>query len=315
MKNRFLFFVGLSALVVVGCGKKEGVVSAKHKIDKVIATENRWEEAEQIFAGDEYVAEQWVWDGRKVIRIDYRGDEQYSENFFYDGRKIISTTVPAYDLRNEFQYDGRKLDKIDVYKKEKLAATMTFAHNDDVIIEIVVKRVEVDSDMVWPMWSPMPLKMLVGKSVANTICSNEIMASDKRAFNQPKSSNSDVETHYRLSWDKDHKNVEKIEVNGNGINPYTIELKYDKKINPYAQLYANHEINESIFGLKMLSENNVTFIRMPFNNLGVIDFNYTYTYEDDYPATCNLTYNYVSLSATFDSVTVRIEQKEKFFYK
>lgn len=288
----------LVVLTTVGCGKKEGVVSTNHKIDHVMAVETIWQDTTLFYEGEEFVAEQWVWDGRKVIRIDYRGEYQYSENFFYDGRKIKSTTVPAYNLRSEFQYDGRKLEQIDVFKKDKLSATMAFVHDDNGVSEIVCSTFEVDSAMLWPMWVPKPIKMMVGESVAKNIGSNALK-----------------EVHYRLTWDENHKNVEKIDVSGNSIQSYSIKLTYDNKRNPYDQLFANHEINEPIFGFKMLSENNVKSIKMPYLNHGNVDFNYSYTYDGEYPSTCNLSYSYITLSDTFDSVMLKVEQKEKFFYK
>ena len=293
----FVLFL-LVALTVAGCGKKEGVVSTSQKIDHVMAVENIWQDTTRVFAGEEYVAEQWVWDGRKVIRIDYRGDYQYSENFFYDGRKMTSTTVPAYNLRSVFHYDGRELEKIDIFKKDKLSATMAFVHDDNGVSEIVCTTFEVDSSMMWPMWVPKPLKMIMGEIMAKNIGSKTLK-----------------EVHYRLNWDEKHKNVVKIDVNGSSINPYSIELSYDNKRNPYDQLFASHEMNEHIFGFKMLSENNVLSIKMPYENHGYLDFNYSYTYEGDYPSTCKLSYSYVTLSSTFDSVMMKVEQKESFFYK
>ena len=307
MKRYLLFFVVL--LLVVGCGKREGVVPSQKRIDKVLAVENRIQESDTIFAGEEYVSEQWIWDGRKVVRIDYRGENQYSENFFHDGKKIVRTTVPAYNLRSDFKYDGRKLARIEVFRRDKLTATMTFVHDDEGVREIVCRRIVADSDMLWPMWTPMPLRMLLGNGVAEAV-GRDVAAK----MTQTHSTKSDAEVHYALTWDKDHENVASIAVSGSVESPYVIALTYDDKKNPYDQLFANHELNETIFGFRMLSEHNVTSIRMPFNKNEEVVFRYSYTYDDDYPSSRKLDYKFVTRSVVSDSVTISVEKREKIIY-
>lgn len=308
MKTRYLIFFVITALVFSGCGEREGVVSSKQKIDRVMASETQYYDDEQVFSRNDYVEEQWTWDKKKVIRIDYRGESQYSENFFYDGRKIISTTVPAYDLKSEFEYDGRKLNKISFYIKESLSATMSFVRGEDNISAIVFHRYGVGSEKSLPAVASVPLVALVGTDVANIIGQDAArqMQSDFPA------AKSDQEVRYSLTWKND--NVERIDVSGLG-SPYTITLTYDDKNNPYDQLFAYHDIEDPIFGFKMLSKHNVTFIRMPFENKGTVDFKYAYTYDDDYPSSRKLTYNYVTLRGINDTVTVRVEKTEKYIYK
>lgn len=307
MKRFILSFVVV--LLVAGCGKREGVVPSQKRIDKVLAVENRIQESDTIFAGVEYVAEQWTWEGKKVIRIDYRGENQYSENFFHDGRKIVRTTVPAYYLRSEFKYEGRRLEQIEVFRRDKLSATMSFIHDDDGVNEIVCRRIVADSDMLWPMWTPMPLKVLLGNGVAEAI-GRDVAAQMK----QTRSMKSAAEVHYALTWDKDHESVVSIAVSGSVEKPYTITLSYDDKKNPYNQLFANHELNETIFGFRMLSEHNVTSIQKPFENNSEIDFRYSYTYDGDYPSSRKLNYKYLTRSVFSDSVTISVEKSEKYIY-
>lgn len=310
MKTKLLIIV-LIAIITVACGKREGVVPAKKKIDRVMAIENRYQDGEQIFAGTEYMEEQWTWDGKKVIRIDYRGENQYSENIYHDGRKIIRTTVPAYFVRSEFVYDGRKLNEIDVYMKERQVATLTFVHDDDGVREIVCRRNEPDSEMVWPMWAPMPLRVLVGSDVAQAIGRDAAsQLSSERCLTK-----SESEIHYALTWDNDHESVVRISVSGSVEKTYTIELTYDDKENPYDQLFTNHEINDPIFGFKMLSEHNVTSIRRPYENMGEVEFKYTYSYDGDYPMSRVLRYQYVTQTVESDSSVVRVEKTEKYYYK
>lgn len=309
IKSLFFCFLAV-AILFVACEKREGVVPSKKKIDKVMAIENRYQDSEQIFMGDEYVAEQWTWDGNKVIRIDYRGENQYQENFFYDGRKIIRTTVPAYNLRSEFTYDGRKLEKIDIYQYDNLAATMGFVHNDDGVSEIVYRCIVFDSDMKCNVFAPLPLRVLVGSDAAQTIGRDV-----EKQMLLNRSAKSASELHYSLTWDINHESVIGIAVSGNVETPYSISLTYDDKKNPYDQLFANHEFDESVFGFRMLSEHNVTSISMPFENRGVVDFKYSYTYEEDYPSTRNLTYSYFTMGVLFDTVTIRVEMNERYYYK
>ena len=261
------------------------------KIDQVMASEFRYEDDQLVYSLNEYVEQQWIWDGKKVIRVDYRDENQYSENFFYDGRKLIKTTVPAYNLVSEFSYDGSLLEKIEISRDGNSVATLEFIHAGKVLDEIVCHRSVADSDMVWPMWSRYALA---------PICETRSAAKGG------------VSVHYKLTWNDE--NVERIDVSSDGIDPYTILLTYDNKVNPYSQLFGNHEMNESIFGFKMLSENNITSIVMPYPKQGIVHFDYSYSYDGDYPSSRNLTYSYPSLSATFDSVTLRVEKNEKYTY-
>ena len=309
MKKRYLVYFFVAVLTAVGCGKKEGVVPSECKIDQVVASEERYQENELFYSTPEYVSEQWTWDDDAVIRIDYYLDNQYSEYFFYKRNRIICTRVPAYDLRTEFQYDGRRLEKVEVYRKDELAATMSFERDDRVMSEIVFRRIEADSNAEWPLWTPMPLRTVVGNDAAKAI-GLDVAKQMQCGHSTAKSGN---EVRYKLTWD--NGNVVRIDVSGNVENPYSISLSYDNKKNPYEQLYANHELNESIFGFKMLSEHNVTHIHMPYQNWGVTDFRYGYTYEGDYPLTRKLIFNYRTQSISFDSVTIRVEKTEKYVYK
>lgn len=304
-----LFIVALIVFSAAGCSKKEGVVPADQKLDRVVASEASYHDAEQVMNTGEYVEEQWTWDGKRVIRIDYRGENQYSENFFHDGRQIVRTTIPAYNIRSELSYDGRQLERIDIYRRDKLAVSMLFSHHDDRMTEIVCQYFEVDSDMQGPVWVPMPLGAIVGDEMSKMI-GDDVARQLKRVDIQGKALR---EVRYGLTWDGDD-NVVRIDVSG-AVESYAITLTYDNKNNPYDQLYAGHELNEPIFGFKMLSEHNVTSIRRPYDNHGTILFNYSYTYDDDYPASRKLTYSYRAMNALFDTITVRKEKTERYFYK
>ena len=196
-----------------------------------------------------------------------------------------------------------------MFRRDKLSATMSFIHDDDGVNEIVCRRIVADSDMLWPMWTPMPLKVLLGNGVAEAI-GRDVAAQMK----QTRSMKSAAEVHYALTWDKDHESVVSIAVSGSVEKPYTITLSYDDKKNPYNQLFANHELNETIFGFRMLSEHNVTSIQKPYENNSEIDFRYSYTYDGDYPSSRKLNYKYLTRSVSSDSVTIRVEKSEKYIY-
>lgn len=302
----------LSAVVILfaGCGKKEGAIDHRQKIDYVTAIENRYSGVENTlyYSTGEYTSEKWNWDGNEMYRIDYGGYNPYSENFYFDGRgRIMRTTVPAYRIRRDFFYDGRKLDKIECYVDDELFSNTSYLHGDGGLYEIVCTYYDTGEEKkksVCPIANP--LYVILGHEISDAV-SQEIC----RLSSSDKGSNSEVR--YKLSWNDNNLTYIQCVTNEGTVD---ISITYDDKRNPYRQLYGYRESDDELFGFKMMSENNILTIRMPYENRGMTLFSYDYLYDGKYPSQRRLSYSYEILNEnTWDSVTVTFEKVENFYYQ
>ena len=315
MKNYRIICVAASLCLLcslLSCGKKEGRVGHKERIDYIVATENIYYDGVLDFSTGEYVGEKWNWDGKELYRIDYGDKMPYSENIFYDKRnRIIRTTVPAYMIRNEFVYDGRMLDHIDCYKNDELFSRTSITHGDNVITSIVCQYfVAEPADTGIVAVAHNPLNAVLGHNVAKLFCCEQAR---KTLLDKKKGSKDVAVVEYDLSWSDD--NLTHITcVSSEGRKE--ISLSYDDKCNPYKQLYSYHDLNDGVCGFKMLSENNVTKVIMPYGVLDELVFTYKYEYDGDYPVARTLTYSFPVIDdATWDSVIAKHETVERITYK
>ena len=264
------------------CGPKEGAVSSRHKIDQVLAEETVYMDENVYYHHGSHVSEQWHWDGRTLYRIDYIDNGPYSENFFYDGRnRLTRTTVPAYGIRNEFHYDGRRLDSIECFQGDSKYYTLVFFHEGKTLTE-----------MEW-RYEPDTKSPLTQKQERAAVCKTleRVMGADIASLlTQPAQGKGAANTtRYRFEWYKD--NVTRIDVSGTNAN-YTVQLAYDDKRNIYRQLFAYSEENDPMYGFEMLSKNNIVSIIMPFRNDDSQQFSYSYIYDGKFPLQRTQTYFY-----------------------
>lgn len=300
-------------LLLASCSKREGVLDKKNRIDAVYVEERHYQDNNLYHNTGSYVEEDWHWDGKEMYRIDYRGEHTYSENFFYGSHRCLQrTTVPAYDIRSEFFYDGRQLEHIDFYREDDKYLTVTFLHDDDLLTEIDCQyyqlATEADSQIVAILHRHNPIAALLGAEVHSKLEAENA----KRLAAQCKRGEGSMLTRYELTWNDD--NVSAIRcIDADGTR--NIQLTYDDKRNPYRQLFGYREVTDPLFGFEMLSENNITSIRMPYGRNDNQLFTYRYDYDGDYPTARTLTYSYPTTnSVTFDSVTYKYEKDEKFVY-
>ena len=287
------------------------MLGKKYRIDQVISSEKHFQNNQLFFSNVGFVAEDWHWDGKEMYRIDYGYDHPYSENFFYGSkRRIERTTVPAYNIRSEYFYDGRELEHIDVYDKDELYCKMVFVHDEKKLVEVRCNYYDV-SDTTNPILakSTCPLANLVGGDFGMQIAVDEVQRIGEK---MAKGSKNNISVRYEFTWTDDNVTAVKCTDNEGVRN---IVLTYDDKINPYSQLYGFRELNDPIFGFEMLSKNNILSIRMPYRNVENQMFRFSYEYDDDCPLRRVLTYSYQTyIVGEFESVDYRVEREENFSY-
>ena len=311
--NRIIIVLAaIGVLCLSACGPKEGALDKNHRIDQITAVDNHYQDDILIMTTDSYIEQKWNWDGKEVYRIDYHGGEHpYSEVFFCDNRhRIIRTIVPAYNIRSEFTYDGRKLEHIDIFDNDELYCKMVFIHDGKQLVEILCNYYAV-SDTNNPILAKIanPLTSLVGDDVADCLASE---CSKRLARQMAVSSKSSAYVRYEITWNDDNP-TRIVCTDDDGTR--TINVEYDSKDNPFCQLFGFREMNDPIYGFAMLSKNNVTSIRMPYRNNKSQLFTYRYEYDGDAVAKRWLTYSFPSIDyATLDSVIYKFEKSEQFSY-
>ena len=303
-KKHLLFVVTIALLS--SCGTKEGAPEKKYRISSVSAVETRFMDGAQYYTSGNYISEKWNWDGNEMYRIDYGGYHAYSENFFYDNRgRIVYTTIPAYDLKSEYKYDGRMLESIEVTRNDVKIMSFVFTHNDEDEISTIdvtstnTLKYGIENDIINGIIRP--LTRMVGSQGAKAIMDK--MASDVKSS---KASDGEMVTsRFFLTW----KNENLIRI-AQSNNSYVVDLQYDNKLNPYAQLIGYHNMIETGFRYQIMSKNNITSISIPSNPT----IYYTYQYKDDYPTHRVASYSYRTINTDFDSVTITITQAETINY-
>lgn len=299
--------VGIVVLLLfASCGTKEGALRTKTKISQITSVENHYADGTLFYTTGSYLEQDWKWDDKEVYRIDYHGGEHpYSENFFYDNRhRIVRTTVPAYYIRTELFYDGRKLEHIEVYDNDELYCYMTFVHEGRDLVEISCNYYPV-SDTSNPVLDKVanPLAPLLGDDAAQSLESGVRCKGAGRKG---------ASVRYLIEWTEDNPtHITCIDAEGSK----DIYIAYTYYDNPYFQLYGFREMNNPLFRFGMLPRNAVDRIVMPFGRSKNQQFFYYYQYVDDVVSECRMKYSYSAVvGSDFDSVMYSVEKVQHFTY-
>lgn len=308
-KYNFLIFVSLSLLLWVSCGKREGAPDSRQRLSQVFSEEWTMMGESEYYHDARHLAERWNWDRKELYRIDYYDSPPYSEVFFYEGKQIIRTTVPAYNIRNEYFYDGRVLERIDCYRKDTLLYSSQFRHNDNRMVgmdvhyqggSVASKQEEALLFTGSPLLGDMMVRLLV---------------EDHRrmeAQRQKKGNKSDFEVNYEFTWDDDDVTLITRRVE---TDIQEIELRYDECRNPYAQLFGYRELNGSVvMGFRMLSEHNI--VKATFRGDAPMVYNCSYQYDGNIPVRRTVTYTYTAADIqTLEETTYTFTHIDEYQYE
>ena len=297
MKTFIHFAPCIILLALSSCGKWEGTVDSRQKIDYIMSKEVMTCDGEPYYSLDWHVSDRWQWDDDELYRIDHYDFNQFSENYFYDNHERISyTTVPALKIRTDFYYDGRKLEKIDCQKDGKQLYYILFQHDDKKLVGMEMYRYPMaDNDTLNQKALMSPLSFLLGPDVAALI---------KSRNNNAKS---DIQiTKYTFTWTDG--NITRIDCPDEG---WSSEIEYDKKRNPYSQLFGYSEMNGGMYRFEMLSRNNMLSLHQPDN-----DYSFSYEYDGDYPSQRTVSYTFYAINNnTWDTSLFTYTRTEKYSYK
>ncbi len=281
MKKFILLLVSLMFLsTFTACFKdNDGEYKPKEKISRIYKDYG--------YGDGKELKEIWNWDKKQLQRIDhyYDGDLSWSEEFTYNKKGQIER-VDCYENREytEYTYDGRKLSKATYYNNGSIEEEYTFKHDGNKITEIEIlyfyKKGSRDNSRLRKEGYN-PLRILLPENNYQTLV--------KVIENNP-ASRGGMET-VKLEWEK--KNVSKIEVTS-GSYRYTVELKYDDKLNPFKNLFGLY-VDENIDEGSSLSKNNVIeeHSAETYNGETYTEITkYSYSYDGKFPTVQRYTYSY-----------------------
>lgn len=301
MKKSALF-AAAAALLLFGACQKEGKYNPKEKISNV---SEEYCSVSSYFSGEEWVtdssitpkhvSEQWTWDGKKLSQIAYIGydyddqgnmvpDGQDLVKFNYDGSQMTEITT-SYGERMTFTYDGKKLQKAELYDGTATPyMTYEFEHDGKKISSMTVTMAGVYYDKKGAKVSRLE-HLLLGNIIPQTKSTDKFVCQL-----HAKAAKAGQSIRMDLTWDGD--NVSKIVA----ATPYgnaTMTLTYDDKNNPFKNFGPMFGFyGETETGVEFCNKNNITKMVISDIEGGSDEENYTYTYDGKWPVSCTNMYSY-----------------------
>lgn len=265
MKNfKTYLLTAVAALMLVttftSCDKDEaGVFNPKKKISQIYYKD---------YDGQEYLSEQWTWDGDLLSKVDYYVDGVLdgSESYEYIDKKLnkVIDTDLYYSL---YTYDENdNYSKIEYYDDNGvLVADVTFQYTED-----KVSQMSITTYSVTKHFFTMLKRSFIGKMLKAEEMDLVVKEVKKNQINNSKST-----TNVVLVYNGD--NISTLTV-GEYITTFT---NYDQFKSPYYYYFPFNnytgEANPIVFNV-----NNPGTMTTAFDEVDIVT-TYAYTYDGDYP--------------------------------
>lgn len=265
MKNlKTYLLTAVAALILVttftSCDKDEaGVFNPKKKISQVYYKD---------YDGQEYLIEQWTWDGNLLTKVDFYEDGQQAgfETYEYTDKKL-NKVIDNYLYYSLYTYDeNNNYAKIEYYDDNgTLVSDITFQYTNE-----KVSQMSVTTYSETKQFFTMLKRSFIGKLLPAQEMDLMVKEIKKNQANNVKST-----TNIVLVYDGD--NISTLTI-GSYITTFT---NYDQYKNPmYFYFPFNNyyeETNPSVFNV-----NNPGAMTTSYGELDLVT-TYTYTYDGDYP--------------------------------
>ena len=278
-------FIALAAAAVilsltVGC-QKDGVYKPSYRISALYEysaiEQQRYNNELKIWetyrkdSVKQHIVERWVWNGKKLERIDlYRDNSNPSRpsnslGLVYDGNRLSRINLSSDKSYMECEYDGRRLKEMRHYdNKGKLDLTYTFEYDGK-----KVSKMTVDGEFI-------PLKN--GDGLVEFVTGRLLPCED---ITEALARKSDAKTQMTATFKWKGDNVSSITYSSGGKHSF----RYDSKVNPLQGLLAMIAMDGEAAGASYYfrNENNVVSITYVDSDGDEDKTNYSYTYSDDIP--------------------------------
>jgi hypothetical protein len=309
MKKLVYGVLAIAAIGMFAACQKEGTFNPKEKIANVYeeyTSTSSWyngeEWVEENYSQPKTLREKWTWDGKLLSKIEYpetyeEFTETYVVNFTYDGKQLVEAS--SEEERMVVTYDGKKLDKIDMYQgiqpnsATEPSMTYTFSYDGKKISKINVSM----SDEGWKgngnRLQKSRMVQILTQSLLPSARDAEKMLVATQKVAAKKGAKGSRTGELSLTWDGG--NISKIVASYDGVQVASVEYTYDNKKNPY-QGFVFGLVGEAMpndeIGLGFANENNIT--KMVMSELGEEPEveEYSYTYDGKWPVSVTSNHSY-----------------------
>lgn len=282
MKNlKTILFTTLAALflvtTIISCNKDEaGVYKPNKKISQVYTKD---------YNDQEYLTEQWTWDGDLLAKIDYyeQGEQQGFENYEYVGDKLnkVIDNYLYYSLYFYDEADDKHYSKIEYYDNNNTKMSeITFQYTEDKVTQMSITTIAVTKQLLTMLERGFIGKMVPVQGMQNIV--KEIKA------NQVNNSKSTTNVVFVYEGD----NVISMTV-GNYITTFAGYDQYKNPVynwTPFRNYY--EETNPTVF-----QYNNPGSMTTSYGGVDLVT-TFTYTYDGDYPTYIKTTSETMGVSIT-----------------
>ncbi|MDR1878990.1 MAG: hypothetical protein LBQ64_05435 [Bacteroidales bacterium] len=239
--------------------KKEGVYNPNKKISRIFYQST----------GAKQLSQTWTWDGNKLSKIDYNQSGNYL-HFEYDKRRVSKITDKNGDY-TQIIYSGSKIDKINIYMSNQLAYTWTFTHKNGKISKMSREHFSINKNMSEKKMSEALSFILPAQTSANIA---EVMSMHK---NQKAATLTSYTVSFTWKGDNVEKEVYELAYDDGSLAITSYRNTYDKKKNPYYGFCGDIDVAYNF------SKNNLKTVEETTSSNTVNEWEYTYTYDGNYP--------------------------------
>lgn len=251
-----IFAIAIVAVSFSSCGEEPGIYEPKKKISKVY---------EQKEGRDEYLVQDWLWNGNKLASITYyyRGEFDGKDEYTYEGDRIVKIE-DNWEYYAEFYYLNKKFDKIKYYNpNNSLSVEITFQYDGKKVSVITFRNYDLDKNVI----------SMISRSMMDYLLPEEgIKMVVEKLTNQADK--------FTLILDLSYKgdNLSLISLDSEPI--YTFE-DYDNNYNVFYNFFPFSAYYEDI-NINIYSKNNP---RKVINEYYDEITTFTYTYDGKFPIT------------------------------
>ncbi len=307
MKRFVICLAAIGLIFSFNACKKDGVYNPSKKVSKIYTEMYLYDSADKIIGSIPMLSQNFTWDKNRLKELDsyYKGEQEYKEIFVYDGNRLVRIDYVDPDYISEieqqiiFSYEGSKLHKA------------TFLDDGDIEadIEYIYEKNKI-SEMIYTIYYNSGLRSLnILEPLKQVLDPNmvEILSCDKEIFACIEAKNglthkAGVRTmKIELEWEKD--NISQVNLTYDS-HIETVTFTYDNKKNPFYSrpIEDVYSMIDPEFGIYSIFCNKNNIVQMESNSSG---HPYTTTIEYEYDGSYPIKQTITPPKADPDDIVVK----------